>query len=141
MPCHAWHEGKKQHNFDLSCFLSARAPNTFADWEIVALFYSALNYVDSYLSRAQNIDLVYSHQDRKNLIRSFLPRMERDYRLLYHIGRDARYNDVPIQQRELNGANSYHSNIKLYLTPVTCSTCGHENLTNDGSCENCGSTL
>ena len=141
MPCHAWHESKKQHDFSLCQFLSANAPNTFLDWEIVTLFYSAINYVDSFLARAHNIDLVYNHQDRKNLIQSFLPTIGRNYRLLYHLGRDARYNDVPIGQRELNNAQSYYGNIRFRLTPVVCSGCGHENLINEGNCENCGCTL
>jgi len=140
MPSYNWHEIKKQRDFNASQYLG-QVPNTFVDWEVIALFYSALHYVDSYLAMCYNIDTVFDHQDRKNLIRSFIKMIEKNYRLLYHICRDARYNEVPIGQRELIKAKSYYGNIKFRLTPVVCTSCSHKNLLNKDKCENCGSTL
>lgn len=139
MPCCAWHEGKKQQDFRASMHL-ALAGNFF-DWEIITLFYSALHYVDSFLANAFSIEYVRDHKERKNLIMSLLSITEKDYRMLYHLGRDARYTDVPIGKRELAEAKVYFGNIKFRLTPVTCRDCGQQNLVNKGKCEICGKKL
>lgn len=137
MPVFAWHDRKKQHDFDTSQFLGS-SPNTFVDWEVVTLFYSVLHYVDSYLSKAFKIDVVFDHSDRKRLVNFFLPILEKDYRLLYHLGTDARYEQVPMGQNELSKAKTVHAGIKNQLTPVTCINCGYTNLLNRGKCEKCG---
>ncbi len=61
--------------------------------------------------------------------------MKLDYRLLYHLSQDARY-DSPITTSEVNRAKVCFNEIKQVLTPITCS-CGHVNLLNIGVCENC----
>lgn len=62
--------------------------------------------------------------------------MKLDYRLLYHLSQDARY-DSPITTSEVNRAKVCFNEIKQVLTPITCS-CGHVNLLNIGVCEKCG---
>ena len=66
-------------------------PARFPDWEITALFYSALHYVDAFLS-TQGIH-PRSHDSRIRSIRSFADAWE-DYRDLYQLSLHARYNTV-----------------------------------------------
>lgn len=66
-------------------------PARFPDWEITALFYSALHYVDAFLS-TQGIH-PRSHDSRIRSIRSFTNSWE-DFRDLYNLSLDARYNTV-----------------------------------------------
>lgn len=66
-------------------FLPARFPN----WEITALFYSALHYVDAFLS-TQGIH-PRSHDSRIRSIRTYIETWE-DYRDLYQLSLGARYN-------------------------------------------------
>ena len=138
MPSHGWHERKKQHDFDVCQFLGT-VPNRFLDWEVITLFYSALHFLDSFFARAYAIDPI-DHMDRKNLVKTYLRIVERNYRLLYHLSRDARYNEVSVGQREITKAKSYYGHVKFRLTPVVC-ICGHTNLVNKNKCENCGKTL
>lgn len=140
LPHFNWHDGKKQHDFDASRFLSS-STNRFFDWEVVSLFYSALHYVDSFLSKKWKIDEIYDHRERNQMVRYFLPILKKDYRLLYHLSRDARYDQVSIGQNDVNVAKTWYSNIEHRLTPVVCKTCGYENLLNQGNCEKCGATI
>ena len=66
-------------------------PARFPDWEITALFYSALHYVDAFLS-TQDIH-PRSQDSRIRSIRSFAESWE-DYRDLYQLSLHARYNTV-----------------------------------------------
>ena len=66
-------------------------PARFPDWEITALFYSALHYVDAFLS-TQGIH-PRSHENRIRSIRQYADSWE-DYRDLYNLSLDARYNMV-----------------------------------------------
>jgi len=139
MPNYVWHDGKKIHDFATSNFLGSN-PAKFCDWELTTLFYSALHYVDSYLSNAFGIDLVLNHDDRKRHVTSFLPQINKNYKILYYLSRDARYN-LTIGTSELSKAKSCYVQIKQVLTPVVCPKCGFKNLKNIGKCETCGSTL
>ena len=139
MPNFAWHDGKKIHDFETSTFLGTN-PIKFCDWEVITLFYSALHYVDSYLSNAFSIDFVANHDDRKRWVNSLLPQINRIYLVLYYLSRDSRYN-LSIGAPELTKAKSCYAQIKQVLTPVICPKCGFKNLKNTGKCETCGTTL
>jgi predicted Zn-ribbon and HTH transcriptional regulator len=139
MPNYTWHDGKKIHDFDTSNFLGTNR-DRFCDWEIVTLFYSALHYIDSYLSNKFGIDYVLDHGERKTHVASLLPQINRNYRLLYYLSRDARYN-LAVGKIELAKATSYYGQIRHVLTPVSCPKCGFQNLKNIGKCEICHSTI
>lgn len=139
MPNYAWHDGKKIHDFDTSNFLGTN-PFKFCDWELITLFYSALHYVDSYLSNAFGIDTILNHDDRKRYVTSFLPQIKKIYLTLYYLSRDARYSST-IGTTELAKAKLYYGQIKQVLTPVLCQNCGYQNLRNTGKCETCGSKI
>jgi hypothetical protein len=139
MPNYTWHDGKKIHDFDTSNFLGTN-PARCCDWEIITLFYSALHYVDSYLSNGFGIDFVPDHDERKMHVDSLLPEIKRNYRILYYLSRDARYN-LTVGTSDLTKAKSCYAQIKQVLTPVICPKCGFQNLRNIGKCEICHTTI
>ncbi len=67
----------------------AALPTRFPDWEIIALFYSTLHYVDAFLS-TQGVH-PRNHDNRIASIRRYTNAWE-DYRYLYTLSLDARYN-------------------------------------------------
>jgi len=139
VPSHVWHDGKKVHDYNASQVLFT--DGNFLDWEVVTLFYSAMHYVDSYLDRAQGIDIIYNHLDRKALVRLYIPIINRTYKSLYNLSRNARYDDVPIGMVEMATAKANYEEIKLRLTPKVCTKCGAQNLLNSGKCDKCGAKL
>ncbi len=68
--------------------------NEYPDWGIIALFYSALHYVDAFL-KYKNID-AEDHRERRSRIlkTSELKPMYSRYNVLYKYSIDARYNMV-----------------------------------------------
>lgn len=135
MPKHPWHDQKKNHDFVTNTFLASN-PNIYTDWEIITLFYSALHYVDSYLSNAYRIDFVQDHDQRKDYVRSFLPTINKAYLNLLYLSIDSRYN-TNVSTPDLAKAQAYYETIKHALTPVNCPSCGQLNLYNKGKCEAC----
>ena len=67
----------------------AALPARFPDWEITALFYSALHYVDAFLS-TQGIH-PRNHDSRIESMKLYIRSWE-DYRHLYRLSLAARYN-------------------------------------------------
>jgi hypothetical protein len=140
MPQYAWHEQKKAHNLDTQIFLATKSP-TFIDWEIITLFYSALHYVDSFLSNVYQINFIPDHDKRKEYVSSLLPNLNKTYLSFYHLSQDARYDDIPIGLTELEKAKTYYEVVKHTLTPIECPNCGQINLNNKGKCEACSLTI
>jgi len=139
VPSYTWHDGKKIHNIGANTYLVRASSRQFLDWEIVTLFYSAVHYIDSYLDRKHGINTIFNHKERNDFVKTLISRIERTYRLLYHLSQDARY-DCTIRMSEVNKAKTCFGEIKKILSPITC-PCGHINLLNTGTCENCGNRL
>lgn len=78
-------------------------PTRFPDWEITALFYSALHYVDAFLS-TQDIH-PRSHDRRIVSIRHYTGTWE-DYRDLYTLSLDTRYNMVSFTPAYADGVKT-----------------------------------
>ena len=66
-------------------------PQRFTEWEVTALFYSALHYVSAFLAM-QGL-FPENHSDRNNLVRN-LTNIGSDYRNSYSLSLDARYRGV-----------------------------------------------
>ena len=66
-------------------------PQRFAEWEVTALFYSALHYSSAFLAAQGHNPENHSH--RNNLVRN-LTNIGADYRNLYSLSLDARYRGV-----------------------------------------------
>jgi hypothetical protein len=139
MPNYLWHDKKKISDFNASQFLGTNV-DTFIGWEVITLFYSALHYVDSFLSNAFQVDFIPDHDTRKKYVMGLLPIVENNYRLLRHLSEDARYN-AGVNNSDLVTAKNHYRFIKSKLTPVTCTACGYLNLVNKGKCEVCNVPL
>ena len=72
-------------------------PERYPDWEITALFYSALHYVDAFLA-TQNVH-PRTHDRRIESIRAFVESRE-DYRHLYQMSLNARYLMVSLTSED-----------------------------------------
>lgn len=79
-----------RRNEDLYHHLATVAP-TYIDWQITALFYSALHYVDAYLAKHNVHPSSHAERDRLITMESVLRRIYTAYRDLESYSRDARY--------------------------------------------------
>lgn len=72
----------------------------YRDWAIVGIFYSALHYVEVLL-----IDCHFTpssnHRQRDKRIAEKLKSIRQDYKNLERKGRDARYEDVPLSEKDV----------------------------------------
>lgn len=90
MPTQQKHLQQAQRNEELYHYLAHVAP-AYTDWQITALFYAALHYIDAYLA-GHNVH-PSSHEERNGLvaIEGSLRRIYVAYRDLEDRSRDARY--------------------------------------------------
>ncbi len=95
MPSEADHLAKAERNERFSDTIASAAASAeqFQEWEVVALFYSALHYVDAYLDHSVGTHPA-SHRERRYAIANSpeLWRMRRLYSTLYNYSLDARYS-------------------------------------------------
>lgn len=85
-----WHTRQSVHNYDAQQYLSRRPSN--ADWEVTALFYSAVHAVDEYLFTIGKTP--QNHIHRSKLIRKNIQHIYPDYYSLYCLCRKVRY-EIP----------------------------------------------
>ena len=74
-------------------------PHRFTEWEVTALFYSALHYATAFLVTQGHVPESHSH--RNNLVRN-LTSIGIDYRNLYSLSLDARYRGVSFSPRRVS---------------------------------------
>lgn len=67
----------------------------YADWQIVATFYSALHYVDAVLAEHGNIH-PHNHTDRETWVARSMGRVAADYVHMHQRCDDARYRLIPV---------------------------------------------
>lgn len=99
MPQPAEHLAQAQHNEDLFSHLNS-SPRSFADWQVTALFYAALHYVEAYLATAggpggihsENHGVRNGYMAREAFLRGLFP----DYRELYDRSQDVRYRAIQL---------------------------------------------
>ena len=95
MPSEADHLAKAERNERFSDTIASAAASAeqFQEWEVVALFYSALHYVDAYLDHIVGTHPA-SHRERRYAIANSpeLWRVRRLYSTLYNYSLDARYS-------------------------------------------------
>jgi hypothetical protein len=100
----ARHIQQAERNEDLYEYLG-RATPPYYEWQVVALFYSALHYVDAYLATLSLPNGVHpgSHSERNYLVRveAFLRGLWVDYRELQDRSRDARYDLVSFRPTDV----------------------------------------
>lgn len=109
-----WREEQSNHNARFSRYLERDTP-LYRDWEITALFYSALHIVESYLSKTAGE--VKSHTARRDLIRDHLGDISNEYRKLKELSGKARYDclhsELTKDEKEL--ALEHHAKIVKFV--------------------------
>jgi len=107
---------KSEENYKLYEHLNSI--DSFIEWQIVALFYSALCHVKAYLYNKNSLDLnsINSHDDiRFYLINESQAKrigVFRYYDILYKEGRDARYNCIKTTKERLFATLKNYQKVK-----------------------------
>jgi hypothetical protein len=118
LPRIAWHVDKKAHDLNTSNVLTRHSP-TYADWEIITLFYSAMHHVDATFCQIRSagtpIPEPRNHMHRRKLIARHLSSIVVDYDVLEGLSRWARYEEVTIVPAYVTEARSLHTSIMNYL--------------------------
>ena len=121
MPRFSWHIYKKQHDYDTNQLLNSYTPN-YSDWEVITLFYSAMHYVDAAISKLRssglNVPEPKKHEVRNKIVVKFFKTIANDYKMLYHISRWARYEEVKIDSNILKTAISSYNNVVRNLSSI-----------------------
>jgi hypothetical protein len=103
MPDRASHVRQAERNEALYSYLDVVTP-TYIDWQVTALFYAALHYVNAYLSAKPSVGIhPVDHVVRDRLVaseRSLRP-IYAPYRELTTRSMDARYELVPFARGQL----------------------------------------
>ena len=72
----------------------------FTQWEVAALFYSVLHYVDAFLATQGHHPS--NHQERRRLVGQ-LPSAQREYENLYDLSIKARYTTTEFSPQDVEG--------------------------------------
>jgi uncharacterized protein (UPF0332 family) len=98
MPTKAQHIQKAEHNEQFSNSLIA---TVYTDWAVTGYFYSALHYVDAYLSTKGIHPIMHTQRDNK--AKRALPiKIWGAYRYLKDASRDTRYDMKSFNEPEIN---------------------------------------
>ena len=109
----SWHALQSAHNRGAQQRMS-ESPR-YADWEITALFYSAVHAVDEYLLSIGEEPC--SHQARNKMVRENIPHAYRDYCALFTLCRKVRY-EIPytdVSEGDRETAIYLHDSIRRKL--------------------------
>ena len=93
----------------------------YKEWELTAIFYSALCYVKAYLyNKGINKNSINSHESIKNWLCSEAEAKRNDvmkyYEKLYYDSRDARYSIKQISKLRIEQALENYNEVKKRLT-------------------------
>lgn len=87
------------------------------DWAITVLFYSAVHYVDAYLSSRTKRQPDHVGREQEIQRDVFLSSMWREYRELERMSRDARYELAPFTESHFRKARLLLKRIKDEILP------------------------
>jgi hypothetical protein len=114
LPDKSWHLAKKDHNLQARATL-LKAPNMFMDWEVTTVFYSALHYVDAFLSTLTPPIHPRGHKYRRKIVSSYLRPIAYEYRKLNALSETARYRRYVVTSSDLALADKWYASIKNLL--------------------------
>ncbi len=98
MPNRDQHLQKAEHNEQFS---NSLLPTAYIDWAVTGLFYSALHYIDAYLSNRGMHPSTHTRRDNK--AKGSLPKdIWGSYRYLKDASRDARYDMKSFNANDIN---------------------------------------
>jgi len=85
----SWQTIQSVHNINTQKYLNMKNPS-YIDWEITAVFYSALHLIDAYLLKNHGAR-PHKHKDRFEKISLFLQPIYNEYDNLYTLSLRSRY--------------------------------------------------
>lgn len=87
-----------------------QADGTYQEWAAVALFYSALHWIDAYLRQQHSVN-VRTHTDRNRYVSRYLARLWPSYRELQTNSRNARYECARFADSDVNDLREDHQEL------------------------------
>ncbi len=105
---------KYKHNEEFVEYLNQS--NKFPDWAIVGIFYSALHYMNLFLTKQYDVEInsISSHVTRNTFIRKNCPmKIAKQYNILYDLSRTARYQYIDVSN-QLEYTRSCYKKLKEY---------------------------
>ena len=91
MPLETEHVAQAERNERLYETLCSHSADELTEWEVVALFYSALHYVDAYFAKSNEHPRGHRERNQKVAQTKEFSSFASSYIHLYHNSRDARY--------------------------------------------------
>ncbi len=87
------HFEQADHNETLAWDLATQNPVKYKDWAVIIAFYSAIHYIEAFLSKEgiHTEDYEKPHIYRKNLVKQKLKIISIEYVELYHMSMTLRY--------------------------------------------------
>jgi hypothetical protein len=114
MPREDAHQAKAEHNEQFAAFLGVADP-VHESWATIAVFYSALHYVESYFSRV-NVTC-HKHEERDEKIKDDpgIRQAYSDYKFLFTLSITARYKLVGLPANAYSQASSHLAKVKAQI--------------------------
>ena len=114
---------QSDRNLDACAHLESESPK-YTDWEITALFYSAMHLVSGHLKK-HNIEVPKSHKRMSALLYAMLPEVFHPYSALLNLSWNARYNGYDTVKNSKSEAAGYHEQIAAALRRRDYARGGH----------------
>jgi hypothetical protein len=99
---------KYEHNEAFVAYL--QNSSEFPDWEIIGVFYSALHYMNLFLSKRYNVKIedISNHKKRNEYIsHNCNQKIAVTYKTLYDLSREARYQFTNVSNKTTFAKNKY----------------------------------
>lgn len=97
------HLEQARHNERFLDFLLADDELVFSDWAAAAIFYTALHYIDAYLSH-RGVDSIAAHYERNSLVKQHCSKeLYAAYRKLLDESRLSRYEAKRFTRSQIEG--------------------------------------
>jgi hypothetical protein len=115
VPTKAEHKAKAEHNE----YLVSTLANPFFDWQVTAMFYAALQYIQAYFVAKGISPPPSTHNMRNNHVSKdkILTTIYVDYRALQDESRTARYGCGFPNQADVARLQAHLNTIKALVTP------------------------
>lgn len=100
---------KYMHNEAFAAYI--HNSSEFPDWEIIGIFYSALHYMNLFLSKRYSVKIedIGSHKKRNEYIfNNCNKKIAIAYKTLYDLSREARYQFTDVSDKTAFAQNKYN---------------------------------
>jgi hypothetical protein len=110
------HKDKAEQNEQLAATFPVSVCGT--EWAITAIFYAALHYVDAYFALQGRSYIGHASRNKQVSLDPALCVISDEYKNLYNLSRDARYEVMRLQPGHLTYALNQLDAIKKVICPL-----------------------